>query len=118
MLPPQIALTLFRALQVGLGNVHRHSQSNSANVTLTSDAHGVCLKIRDFGIGIPEDRLESLQTLPEAVGVGLGGLKERLRELHGTLEITSNSGGTLLRVRLLVGPTLRHFQDDPLLDSP
>jgi len=118
MLPPQIALTLFRALQVGLGNVHRHSQSKSANVTLTSDAHGTCLAIRDLGIGIPEHRLEALQTLPEAVGVGLGGLKERLRELHGTLEIISNSDGTLLRVRLPVGPTLRRSQDDPLLDSP
>ena len=52
------------------------------------------------GVGRPEERLEVLQRQPAAVGVGLGGLKERVAQLGGELEIESDSSGTILRVRL------------------
>lgn len=102
-LPPEIALALFRAIQVGLGNIHRHAHSNSADVSFTLESDIVSLEIWDYGAGIPKERLKLLQTLPAAVGVGLGGLKERVEELGGNLEITSDEAGTCLRVRLPAG---------------
>jgi signal transduction histidine kinase len=99
-LRPEVALALFRALQVGLSNVHRHSGSKSADVGLTRGADDVCLEISDSGAGMPPDRLELVQRLPAAAGVGLGGLKERVSQLQGDLEITSDGHGTCLRVRL------------------
>src|SRR5262249_46400818 len=57
-LRPEVALALFRALQVGLSNVHRHSGCKSANVGLTRGADDVCLEICDFGSGMPSERLD------------------------------------------------------------
>jgi signal transduction histidine kinase len=96
----ETALALFGALQVGLSNVHRHSHSKSVEVSVVRTAGRVILEIRDFGVGIPAERLEVLQLQPAAAGVGLGGLKERVAQLGGDLEIESNSIGTILRVRL------------------
>src|SRR5262249_19916308 len=104
-LRPEVALALFRALQVGLSNVHRHSGSKSADVGLTRGTAEVCLEICDLGAGMPPERLELVQRLPAAAGVGLGGLKERVRQLRGDLEITSNCHGTRLRVRLPITST-------------
>lgn len=103
-LQPGVALALFRALQVGLSNVHRHSGSKSAGVSLTRDAADVCLEISDCGAGIPPERLELVQLRPAAAGVGLGGLKERVSQLCGDLEINSDSHGTRLRVCLPITP--------------
>jgi len=99
-LRPEVALALFRALQVGLSNVHRHSGSKSAKVGLVRGAGAVTLEICDFGSGMPAERLELVQRLPAAAGVGLGGLKERVNQLQGHLEVSSDDHGTRLRVRL------------------
>ena len=96
----ETALALFRALQVGLSNVHRHSQSKSVEISVVRIAGRVMLEIRDSGVGIPAERLKVLQRQPAAAGVGLGGLKERVAQLGGELEIESDSTGTVLRVRL------------------
>ena len=99
-LEPEVALALFRALQVSLSNVHRHSGSKLAKVGLRWNAKEVCLEVSDFGAGMAADRLELVQRQPAAAGVGLGGLSERVRQLHGDLEIASDAHGTRLRVRL------------------
>jgi signal transduction histidine kinase len=96
----ETSLALFRTLQVGLSNVHRHSRSKSVELSVVRTAGRVILEIRDFGVGIPAERLEVLQRQPAAAGVGLGGLKERVAQLGGDLEIESDSTGTILRVRL------------------
>lgn len=106
-LSPEVALALFRAIQVGLGNIHRHSHSNSADVSFTLESGTICLEIWDYGAGIAKERLRLLQTLPAGVGVGLGGLKERVEQLAGDLEISSDEAGTCLRVRLPAGQTPR-----------
>ena len=93
-------LVLFRALQEGLTNVHRHSGAKQADVSLTSSNKNVTLTIRDHGRGIPAEVLERLNEDGSAFGVGLAGMTERVREVGGTLEINSSGQGTEIVARI------------------
>ena len=96
-------LALFRVLQEGLTNVHRHSGSETADVRL-SVADGFCaLEIADQGVGIPEPFLEGPGKEACAFGVGLRGMSERVRQLGGRLEVVSNDKGTILRAIVPTG---------------
>ena len=96
-LPPAAELTLFRVLQESLTNVHRHSGASDAIVHFQHQAEAVILEIKDFGKGIPEERLRLLSGVSAETGVGLAGMRERLNELNGNLEIESDSRGTSMR---------------------
>lgn len=100
-LPGEIETALFRILQEALGNVHRHSKSSSAEVTFISRHPDVLLTIRDNGVGIRIDVLERFRSFGSS-GVGLAAMRERVRELRGTLDLESNGSGTLLRVTVPV----------------
>lgn len=100
-LPETIEITLFRALQETLINIHRHSGSKRAEIRLRIEGAEVTLQIRDFGHGIPPELLNSLQSSGTASGgVGITGLRERTAELRGRMEIQSDGGGTLVSVTL------------------
>ncbi len=109
-LPRNMELALFRVLQESLTNVHRHSEAKDAVVHFQRQSEAVILEIKDFGKGIPAERLERLTTLSAEVGVGLAGMRERLHELNGVLEIESDPRGTILRatVPLSVMTEARH----------
>ena len=96
-LPSEIETALFRILQEALTNVHRHSGSRSVEVRLTRDTSYVTLSIQDHGKGIPQDTLDRFQKNGTNVGVGLAGMRERIKELGGTFQLESGSKGTLLR---------------------
>jgi signal transduction histidine kinase len=98
-LPPATELALFRVLQESLGNIHRHSKSLRAEVALRLSPRRVLLMIRDFGSGVPPDVLERFKR-DGASGVGLAGMRERVRELGGEFEIDSSANGTAVRVSL------------------
>jgi signal transduction histidine kinase len=93
-LPGSVELALFRVLQESLTNIHRHSQSASAEISLSLRAQEIRLWVRDKGKGLAPDVLEGFQNNSSYVGVGLVGLRERLRELGGRLEVRSDSPGT------------------------
>lgn len=93
-LPGSIETALFRVLQESLTNVHRHSGASEVEVRFQNQAEHVMLEIRDFGRGIPRELLDG-PGRAEA-GVGLAGMRERMTELNGKLEITSNGSGTSL----------------------
>ena len=96
-------LALFRVLQEGLTNVHRHSGSETACVRL-SVGDGFCaLEIADEGVGIPQQFLERPGEEACAFGVGLRGMNERVRQLGGRLEVVSNDKGTILRAIVPTG---------------
>jgi signal transduction histidine kinase len=98
-LVPEVEITLFRILQEALTNIHRHSGSRAAEITFKPEAQNVVLAIRDYGTGIPLITLEKFRAAGVS-GVGLAGMRERIRELGGTLDIDSDANGTCIRAVL------------------
>jgi PAS domain S-box-containing protein len=88
-----LELTFFRIVQESLTNVHRHSGSPRAEIELRKEEHWIELTIRDYGRGLKR----SASATP---GVGIAGIRERAKELGGSLIFESASPGTLLKVRL------------------
>lgn len=98
-----IELALFRVLQESLTNIHRHSGSPSAEVRLAVMDGSINLFVRDFGKGIPSPLLKQFEETRTGTGVGLAGIRERMSELGGTLELSSDGpGGTTLEVSVPV----------------
>lgn len=95
-----VELTLYRVLQESLNNIYRHSKSARAEVSVEAGPDRIILRVRDFGRGIPTEKLEALRTNAEQTGIGLTGMKERVREQGGELEIRSDGGGTEIIVTL------------------
>lgn len=89
-----VELTLFRILQESLTNVHRHSGSLAVQVQLTVDAENVILAVTDFGKGMPVEALRRFRGNGTNMGVGLSGMRERLADLDGQLDIRSDGSGT------------------------
>jgi PAS domain S-box-containing protein len=110
----EIETALFRILQEGLTNVHRHSQSKRVDVKISHDLHMVSLVIRDYGLGIPMERIRAFRDFGSGMGVGLGGMRERVRELGGTLRIEPGKElGTVISVEIpLVERPEEKFSDD------
>ena len=90
-------MVIFRILQESLTNVHRHSGATNASVSLQHGTDAIILEIRDFGKGISAERVLLLGGASAETGVGLAGMRERLRELNGKLEIESDAHGTTMR---------------------
>ena len=101
-LPDAVELALFRALQEALSNVHRHSGASIVDVRILRDAEQVILEVKDNGRGIPRELLLSLNDGGSAAGVGLAGMRERVRELVGELRLESDATGSLLRITIPV----------------
>ncbi len=96
--PPDVEIAVFRAVQECLTNVHRHSGSRCCSVKLQRDEEQLHVEIKDEGKGIPKEKQRSLTS--SRGGVGLRGMKERLRQLGGTLQISSSENGTTVAVKL------------------
>src|SRR5579859_1947542 len=96
-LPRNVEIALFRVLQESLTNVHRHSGASDASIRFQHAGDAVILEVRDFGKGIPEERLRLLHGDTAETGVGLAGMRERLHELNGRLDIESDAFGTRMR---------------------
>jgi len=99
-LPKSVALGLFRVLQESLTNIHRHSNSAKAEVALELSGDRVLLKVRDYGKGVAPELLENLRMNGTTAGVGLAGMRERIRELGGQLSIQPCTPGTLVYVTM------------------
>ena len=99
-LPTDVEIVLFRVLQESLTNVHRHSGSPAVDIEFEVEASSATLQIQDYGCGIPKDRLKLFKESKNVVGVGLAGMRERARELGGSLEISCDGQGTRVVVLL------------------
>ena len=96
-LPRDVELALFRIFQESLTNVHRHSESKTAHVRFAVEHAVATMDIIDQGKGIPSELLERNTDSMATLGVGIRGMRERVRQLGGQLEISSNSAGTTVR---------------------
>lgn len=98
-LPDLVELAVFRVLQECLTNVHRHSGSKTAKVRLLRDDSSVTLEVIDQGRGLQADN----GARASLAGVGISGMRERVRELGGQFDVKSSAEGTLVRSVLPIG---------------
>jgi signal transduction histidine kinase len=94
-LPQELETAVFRSVQECLTNIHRHSGSSVARIRLSRSAERIHLKVEDEGNGIPAEKLDEVRSATTP-GVGIRGMRERLRQLGGSLEIESNGKGTIV----------------------
>src|SRR5579863_918726 len=93
-------LVIFRLVQECLTNVHRHSGSKSAAIHIVREPDRILVEVRDRGKGIPPEKLAEIQS--SGSGVGISGMRERLRQFHGEMIIQSTAGGTTVLVTIPV----------------
>ena len=94
-LPQDHELCLFRIVQECLTNIHRHSGSSTALVRLLHSPGEIKLEVSDEGKGVNQET-QSKIAFGETTGVGLRGMRERVRQLGGSLEVRSNGHGTIV----------------------
>ena len=99
-LPADMELMIFRLVQECLTNIHRHSGSKTATIRVSREEERVCVEVRDQGKGIQSDRLAEIQT--HGFGVGIRGMRERLRQFRGEMKIESSGAGTSVFVNVPV----------------
>lgn len=99
-LPRDIELVLFRVLQESLTNVHRHSGSVAARVSLAIENNAAVLEVSDSGKGLGAIISSANDESDDTFGVGLRGMKERLRHVGGTLNLSSDPTGTTVRATI------------------
>jgi signal transduction histidine kinase len=91
-------LVVFRVIQECLTNIHRHSGSKNAVIDLSFSDGIISVKVSDNGKGIPFEKLSEIQT--NASGVGIRGMRERVRQLGGRISISSDTSGTTVSFTL------------------
>jgi len=99
-LPGSVEIVLFRVLQESLTNIAKHAGSATVDVLLQVEENVTSFSVRDYGKGISAERLAKMNGSGSDVGVGIAGMRERLKELGGRLEIESDSTGTLLKASI------------------
>ena len=102
-LPRDMELAIFRVVQECLTNIYRHSGSKTALIRVAREGESVRTEVRDHGRGIPPERLIEIQS--HGSGVGIRGIRERIRQFHGEMKIQSNDSGTSVIVSI---PTPTH----------
>ncbi len=98
-LPDEMELAIFRMVQECLTNIHRHSGGSAAIIRVHQQDHGISIEVQDYGKGIPLERQLELSSSGRT-GVGFRGMRERLRQLGGRLEIRSGNSGTVVIANL------------------
>jgi PAS domain S-box-containing protein len=103
--PKEIEMTIFRIVQEALSNVFRHAASESARVEIVGQSEQIVVRVRDYGKGI-SPRIARMESSAQ-LGVGITGMRERVRQLGGDLLITRAEPGTLVEARIpLMGSDL------------
>ena len=108
-LPTDLELAIFRLVQECLTNIHRHSGSKTALIRVARDEDSVRTEVRDQGKGMSPERVLEIQS--HGSGVGIMGIRERIRQFHGEMRIESNGSGTAVIV------TIPMPKQDPSADS-
>jgi len=108
----ELELAVFRIAQECLTNIHRHSGSKNAHIRIVRKDGNLCVEVRDEGRGIAADKLSRIQS--NGGGVGLRGMRERVRQFSGTVAIESQPGsGTTVSVTLPLDAAQRAKAQSP-----
>jgi len=99
-LPSDTETAMFRVIQQSLANIHRHSGSKVARIAIDLKADDVTLEICDEGAGIPNKTLMEFHSGTRLPGVGMAGMRERVRDMGGRFDIHSSANGTKIRINL------------------
>jgi PAS domain S-box-containing protein len=111
-LPGDMELAIFRVVQECLTNIHRHSGSETALIRVAREGESVRTEVQDHGKGVSPGRLADIQS--HGAGVGIRGIRERIRQFHGTMRIESNSSGTSVIVSIPIPKKARSTDNEPL----
>jgi two-component system, NarL family, sensor kinase len=115
-LAPEMETAIFRIVQEAVTNVFRHSGAREAWVTLVKVDSHVVGTVRDNGKGISDGITEGRL---ERIGVGIGGMRQRVKEFGGDLRIGNANPGTFVEVTIPIEPAARDSQGGmPALDRP
>src|SRR6202041_307102 len=95
-LAPGVELAIFRLVQECLTNIHRHSGSKTAVIRIIRGPDKIYAEVQDQGKGMSPERFAEVQSQGAGVGVGIRGMRERVRQAHGELTVDSNALGTTI----------------------
>jgi signal transduction histidine kinase len=98
-LSDEMEIAIFRMVQECLTNIHRHSGGSSATIRMRQEDRRILVEVQDEGKGIPLEKQLELSSSGRT-GVGFRGMRERLRQLGGTLELQSSERGTTVSATL------------------
>jgi signal transduction histidine kinase len=92
-----IETAVFRIVQEALTNVFRHAEARHATVTVIQNDRHVVVRVRDDGKGMPDPVLEQR---PNSIGMGIGGMRQRVKEFGGELRLERTGPGTLVEATI------------------
>jgi PAS domain S-box-containing protein len=95
-LAPDVELAIFRLVQECLTNIHRHSGSKTAVIRIAREPDKIYAEVQDHGKGMSPERFAEVQSQGAGAGVGIRGMRERVRQAHGELNVNSNALGTTI----------------------
>ncbi|MGA8554871.1 MAG: PAS domain S-box protein, partial [Candidatus Acidiferrales bacterium] len=95
-LAPEVELAIFRLVQECLTNIHRHSGSKTAVIRIAREPDKIYAEVQDHGKGMSPERFAEVQSQSVGAGVGIRGMRERVRQAHGELTVDSNALGTTI----------------------
>jgi signal transduction histidine kinase len=115
-LPPELETTLFRVVQECLINIHRHSGSATASIRLSQESGRIALEVEDAGRGMTPEGLADVSS-GTSLGVGVRGIRERIKDFAGELEILSSERGTIVRavIPFVAGQSSAAASESPAL---
>jgi PAS domain S-box-containing protein len=96
-LATEVETAVFRIVQEALTNVFRHSEAHQVWITLSQNNGAIMVAVRDDGKGISQ---KIVDLRPDSIGVGIGGMRQRARELGGELKLSNLDPGTLLELQI------------------
>jgi signal transduction histidine kinase len=108
----EMEIAIFRMVQECLTNIHRHSGSDSAQIIVRQEQDHILVQVADTGKGIPLEKQSELAS-SSRTGIGFRGMRERLRQLGGELDIRSDNQGTVVAATLPLSET----DSDPKLPT-
>jgi len=109
---PELETTLFRVIQEALTNVFRHSQATKASVTLENKDNHIALTIRDDGVGVAD---EISKFRPESIGVGIGGMRQRIKEIGGEFVLRNGAPGAVVEIVVPITPATSNTHAWPVI---